>query len=203
MKKVIALVLTVFIIFTLAACRADGDTENGNLANGSSSGGTQTNNTSIRNAAALLKNIWDSYGDDERFSVVGGDYSEENHKMGEPGNFSLEDATALDSSLGFPAASISNIDEAASLIHMMNGNTFTCGAFHIKDSRNTSIVTAAIRKNIQSRQWICGFPDKLVIANIDDYVVAMFGKQEVIDTFKSKMTDVYPNTEIICEEIIE
>ncbi len=196
MKKVMVLVLTVFIMLSLSACRANGDTAN-------ATNESQSDNISIRDATTLLKNIWDSYGDDERFSVVGGDYSEENHKMGEPGKFSLEDTTALDSSLGFPAASISNIDEAASLIHMMNGNTFTCGAFHITDSRNAAIITTAIRKNIQNRQWICGSPDRLVIAIIDDYIVAMFGEQEVIDTFKNKMTDVYPNTEIVCEEIIE
>ena len=44
---------------------------------------------------------------------------------GAPGNFSMDDADLLDSSLGFPAAEAGKIDGAASLVHMMNLNTFT------------------------------------------------------------------------------
>lgn len=203
MKKMMAFTFTVLMLFSFAACGAKEEDVNGDSTNDSQSDGTHTDDKSIRDAATLLQNIWDSYGEDERFSVVGGDFSDANHKMDEPGIFNLEDATALDASLGFPADSISNIDEAASLIHMMNGNTFTCGAFHIKDVNNKDVVTTAIRKNIQNRQWICGFPDKFVIAEIDDYIVAMFGDAEVIDLFKKKMTAVYSNALIVCDEMIE
>lgn len=201
MKKMIAFTLTVLMLFSFAACGADAGTENENSTNESQTETGQTNGKA--DAVALLKNIWDSYGADERFSVVGGDYSAENNKMDEPGIFSLEDQDALDASLAFPAAAIADIDEAASLIHMMNGNTFTCGAFHIKDVNNMDAVTTAIKGNIQNRQWICGFPDKFVIAAIDDYIIAMFGDAEVIDNFKGKMTAVYSNAEIVCDEMIE
>lgn len=40
----------------------------------------------------------------------------------------------MEVNLGFPAAQLDAVDGAASLIHMMNGNTFTCGAFHVKDA---------------------------------------------------------------------
>ncbi len=201
MKKMIAFTFTVLMLFSFAACGADSGTENENSTNESQTETSQTNGKA--DAVDLLKNIWDSYGADERFSVIGGDYSPENNKMDEPGIFSLEDHDALDAYLAFPAASISDIDEAASLIHMMNGNTFTCGAFHIKDVNNRDAVTTAIKENIQNRQWICGFPDKFVIAAIDDYIIAMFGDAEVIDNFKGKMTAVYSNAEIVCDEMIE
>ena len=58
-----------------------------------------------------------------------------NMRDGAPGNFSMDDADLLDSSLGFPAAEAGKIDGAASLVHMMNLNTFTCGAFHVKRQR--------------------------------------------------------------------
>ena len=195
MKRFFLLCLTGFMMISILAC--------GNQTNHPTNESTEQTTNSIPDAVSLLTTVWNSYQEEEKFSVMGGDFSEENQNMNGPGTYGLEDGAALDSTLGFPADSIAKIDDAASLVHMMNANTFTCGAFHVIDSNDFDSTAASIKENILNRQWLCGFPDKLVIASVDNYIVSMFGDTQLIDTFKQKLTTAYPSVEIICEEAIQ
>ena len=121
---------------------------------------------------------------------------------GAPGNYSMDDADLLDSSLGFPAAEAGKIDGAASLVHMMNLNTFTCGAFHVKDSADVAALCASLRENILDRHWMCGFPDKLVIVTVGDYVVSVYGYTDLVDTFTAKLAAAYPSAKTVSDDPI-
>lgn len=189
MKKILAIVLAALLTLSLAACA-------GNKTP------TDSNTSSVESALALLTAVWDSYNEDDKFPVAGGDMTEENMSMDGPGKFGVEDGAVLDTTLGFPAASADKIDEAASLVHMMNANTFTCGVFHVKDAGTVADVCAAVKDNIMGRQWICGFPDKLVIVKVDDYIVSFFGTSDIVDTFKTNLTAVYAFAETVCDEPI-
>lgn len=193
MKKFLAIILTALFIISLAACNG-----NDNPANADSS----ENESAVKSSLELLTTVWDSYADDEKFPAAGGDMSEENIAMDAPGKFGIDDTAALDSTLGFPEASADKIDDAASLVHMMNANTFTCGAFHAKTAGDIDEISAALKDNIMQRQWMCGFPDKLIIVKIDGYIVSFFGENEIIDTFKNKLTSAYASAEILCDEPI-
>ena len=93
------------------------------------------------------------------------------------------------------------IDDAASMMHMMNANTFTAGAYHIADAANQQAFCDKLKDNIMNRQWMCGFPDTLIIVTIgDNYVVSAFGNAEVIETFKTKLTAEYPVAQVLYEE---
>ena len=154
-------------------------------------------------ALDILTTVWASYGDDEKFPAAGGDFDEANSVMDGPGRYGIQDTEALDSVFGLPASAAGQIDGAASLMHMMNANTFTCGAFHVSNADDVQAVADALKDNILQRQWMCGFPDKLVIIQIDDYVISAFGKQEPMDTFQSKPLAVYENASVLYDEPIE
>ena len=119
---------------------------------------------------------------------------------GAPGKFATTDGAALDSSLGFPAAQADKLDDAASMVHMMNANTFTCGAFHAADAADTEAITAAIKENIMQRQWMCGFPDKLVIITVDGYILAAFGAEDLLDTFAANVKAEFDTAKTVCDE---
>jgi len=102
--------------------------------------------------------------------------------------------------LGFPAADAEKIDNAASIMHMMNANTFTCGAYHLKNADDVKSVAADLKENVMGRQWMCGFPDKLVVISVDDYLVSVFGNEELVNTFKDKLTQTYENAKVISED---
>ena len=189
MKKTLAILLAVLLTLAFAAC-------GGKPAAGSQGEGE----TAIGSALELLTTVWAGYGEEERFAAAGGDMSEENMTMDGPGKFSLSDAAALDTTLGFPAAAVDKIDDAASLVHMMNANTFTCGVYHVKDAAALPELATALQENILQRQWMCGFPDRLVIMEAGGYVVAFFGEEGITATFQEKVAAAYPAAETLCNE---
>jgi len=210
MKRLLILFLTVILTFSLAACKSKEDKTD---TEDKATSAKQTSDTedskkpdkepaSVKSALELLNTVWDSYAEDEKFAAAGGDMSEENMVMDAPGKYGLEDTDALDSALGFPADSAAKIDDAASLVHMMNANTFTCGVFHVKNDADTDTLATALKEHIMQRQWICGFPDKLVILTVDNYIVSFFGENELIDTFQAKVTAAYSSAKTVCEEPI-
>ena len=151
----------------------------------------------------LLNTVWKSYSEDDKFPASGGDYSEENAKDDAPGKFDVSDSAVLESTLAVPEDSGDLLKNAASLTHMMNLNTFTAGAFQLKDSKNADKFAKAMKESIENRRWVCGFPDKFVIIKVNGYVVSAFGAEDLIDTFKSKTLKAYQDAKVYCEENIE
>lgn len=142
---------------------------------------------------AILSTVWASYQEDEKFPPVGGDFSEANNNPNGPGRYDLSDAEAIDSMFGMPQASVAKLEDAASLMHMMNANTFTGSAFLVKDGEDVNAIAEEMHNNILSRQWMCGIPDKTVLFVIDNNIIAAFGERGIIDNFKSKLTAAYPD----------
>lgn len=198
MKKALSIVLAVLLILFVLSLSACGGKETPAGA-GDSSGG-QNSEPVAESALELLTKVWDGYGEDDKFPAIGGDLSEEHVTDGAPGVFGVDDADMLDATLGFPAASAGEIDDAASLMHMMNGNTFTCGAFRTGDGGIAADLAALIKDNVMHRQWMCGFPEKLVIVTVDNYVVSCFGAGDLVDGFKTRLTAVYAPAEVYCDE---
>ena len=198
MKKIVTLLLAAALLLSLAAC-GNGGKET--TANGEET--TVSQAVESKDPLTVLQTVWASYADDEKFAVAGGDMSEENSKMDEPGVFSLENKEELDATLGLSAEASEKVESAASLVHMMNANTFTCGAFKVKNADDVQALADMLKDNILKRQWMCGFPDKLIVASVDDVVLAFFGKNDNLDTFKAKLTAAYESAEVISESPIE
>lgn len=182
MKKILALLLAAVMVLSLAAC-----TNKGSEGGATSPSGAQTNQP--KSALEILEKVWSKYSTDEKFPATGG--SEKQMKEDMPGKFDVSDAEALDFELGFPKANASEIDDAASLMHMLNQNNFSCGVYHVKDSGNVEALAGKIKENILARQWLCGFPEKLVILTVGDYIVSVFGAGELTDTFIAKLSAEY------------
>lgn len=182
MKKILALLLAAVMVLSLAAC-----SDKGSEGGATSPSGAQTNQP--KSALEILEKVWSKYSADEKFPATGG--SEKQMKEDMPGKFDVSDAEALDFELGFPKANASEIDDAASLMHMLNQNNFSCGVYHVKDSGNVEALAGKIKENILARQWLCGFPEKLVILTIGDYIVSVFGAGELTDTFVAKLSAEY------------
>ena len=182
MKKIIAIALAAVTVLSFAACTKQNG-ENGTTTP-SAAAKEQT-----KSALEILEKVWSKYSTDEKFPATGG--SEKNIKDGMPGKFDVADGESLDFELGFPKAQAAEINDAASLMHMLNQNTFSRGVFHVKNSGDTAALAGKIRDNILNRQWLCGFPEKLVILTVGDYIVSVFGAAELTDTFTAKLSAEY------------
>ena len=181
MKKSLMAALAVFLLAALTACGG----KNAAKENG------------IADSLELLKTVWESWPEDQAFSAAGGDSEE--MVMDGPGSFSTENADALDAALAFPASEAEKIDDAASLVHMMNANTFTAGAFRLRDAKDSEAVAEAVKTGLSGRQWLCGFPEEYLIASVDNYLVSVFGTAELVETFKTQLDSVYENVSVLSE----
>ncbi len=211
MKKIIAIMTAILLVLTLAACNSADDNDTTadtnapaqtNDATDSAKDEASAPETTDSAALNVLNTVWATYADDEKFPGAGGDMSEENMNMEGPGIYGLADTEALDATLGIPAASVEKIDGAASLVHMMNANTFTAGAYNLKNAADAETLADELKNNIQGRQWMCGFPEKLVIMNVDGVVVSAFGNGEIIDNFVSKVEASFASAETLVDEPI-
>lgn len=191
MKKTVVLWAAVLTVCILTGCA------------GMQGGAGSTQQDAPEDALELLRSVWDSYEENEKFAAAGGDYSEENQKMDEPGRFSVSDGELLDNVLGFPQESVSEIDDAASLMHMMNANTFTCGVYRVKEEDGIAALSQTVKAHILKRQWVCGFPDKLTIMQMGQYLIVVFGDEEFVDTFSGRLMDLYGDAVILSEDPIQ
>lgn len=154
----------------------------------------------VDDALTILNAIWNTYSDEEKFPAAGGD--SEHAVDGAPGSFDVSNADSLSYLLTFPADDASLIDSAASLVHMMNMNTFTCGAFHVADANNVARLADDLRTTIQAKRWMCGFPDKLVIVTVGQSVLSVYGNEELVNTFRDKLLTSYSVAAAVYDEAI-
>ena len=190
MKRTVAIVLSGLLMIGLIGCGKKAETPGDT---------TVTEAVAATDATDLLTQVWNSYDDADKFAIGGGDYN--NMVMDAPGKFDVSMVEDLDAMLGLPQSCASMIDDAASVMHMMNANTFTAGAYHVADTANQQAVVDSLKENIMNRQWMCGFPDTLIVAKVgSEYVVSAFGNAEIIENFKNKLSETFSLTDIVYEE---
>lgn len=190
MKKSISLLVAIFMMLTVfTGCRA---------AEPEQTGG---NDSAGETALEVLQKVWDRFSEEEKFPVYGGDA--ENMVDGAPGQFSTGDTDGLMHNLLVPQSRVAEIDQAASMIHGMMVNNFTCGVFRLKSGVDAASFADAMRTAFKDNRWLCGTPEQLLLAVIEgEYVVAAFGLGDVLDVFQSRLTLVYPSAQIKYAESI-
>lgn len=152
-------------------------------------------------ALTVLENIWAKYGDDEKFAVMGGNI--ESAVMDAPGVFDLAYPDGLTYNLLVPADQIPNVAGAASMIHAMNANTFTCGVFQLAEGVSAQDFAAAMNGAIAGNMWMCGFPERQVIASFEDgCVLVAFGVGDAMTPFFTHLQEAYPEANILFDEPI-
>jgi len=149
---------------------------------------------------AILETVWNTYSDDERFPAAGGDSS--HAADGAPGSFDVSSADSLGYMLTFPTDDASLIDSAASLVHMMNLNTFTCGAFRAVNAQDVTKLADDLHTTVQAKHWMCGFPEKLVIATVGQCVISVYGNENLVNTFRDKLLASYSAAAVVYDEAI-
>ncbi len=185
-KRIAAALLVAMLALCLTAC-----------------GGGKNNEVStveITDAAEVLNTVWAAFDEDYKFPVGGGD--SENMSMEGPAAFDISKADELEYQVCFPAAMAEKIDGAATMLHMMNANTFTAGAYHLTDAADMKDVAEAVKERTVNNQWMCGFPETLIIVQVsDDYMVSAYGAGDLVDVFKAELLEAYEGaTAVLVEE---
>ena len=138
-----------------------------------------------KSALEMLQIIFDKYNaaqatDDTKLWVCGGNINNFDTCNPEgPAAFVALDNEDYNQNLGFPAAEAGKIVSAASMFNMMNANTFNCFTIQLTEDTDVDATINTLKDNILARQWICGSPEKLVIAKAPgNYIIAVWGVVE-------------------------
>ena len=188
MKKIISAVLVLTLALSLAAC------------GGKTAEPTVPAQEQPGSALEILENTWTGYAEEEKFPVIGGSMSAPVDNA--PGAYDLADEN-ISYQLLIPAEQLANVTEAASMIHMMNANSFTCAAYTLAEGVTAADFGAAMKDAVMNNQWMCGFPDRLLVKAFGDtYVVVAFGVNDAMDPFEKNLNAAYPGMETIASENI-
>ncbi len=187
-KRLVFMTVAVIFLFSMAACGKE---------SGSQDSGKET--VEVKDSLEILTKVWEGYSEENKFTITGGDYN--NMTDNAPGKFDVTDKESLRSLLVVPEDGAELIDDGASMIHMMNANTFTGAAFHVKDAADVKTFEDSLKEAVLNNQWMCGFPEKLVLCQLgEQYVVSAFGNGEMIEYFKTQLQEQYPGVTVVAEE---
>ena len=182
-KRILCATLAVVMVVALAACGAAPKDD--------------ANKVTIESPVALLDSVWSTFAEEEKFPVMGGNNYEApvNDAAGE---FDISDVEGATATLHITEDSLKLVDKVGTITHAMNANTFSAAAYHLADAANAETLANSLKDSIKSTQWMCGFPDTLIIFTVaDEYVVAAFGNAEAIESFKTKLATVYGESAVL------
>ena len=188
MKKLLALILVLVMGLSLVACGGNANTEKPAV-------------DAPASALEVLETIWAGYGEDDKFAVMGG--NPEGGVMDAPAVWDAEYLLDLSYSLQMTEADMENVADAATMIHMMNSNNFTGAVVNLKEGVDKAGFAATAKDAIQNARWMCGFPEKLIVADMGgQYLLIAFGINDAMDPFEAKLTEAYPNASVLYNEAI-
>lgn len=192
MKKMISALLALVMVLSLTACGAKNE---------------PAETVQIESALSVLENTWAKFPEDEQFYVYGGDMETHTQKMEQdetyqmpvgPGAYDMTYGENLPYILLIPAEQIANVDEAATMIHGMLANNFTSGVVHLAEGADVAAFTAAVHEAIKTNPWMCGFPEKELIADLGgNYVLIAFGVNDAMNPFQTHFVEAYPSAQIV------
>ncbi len=179
MKKLIALLLALTLVVAFAGC--------------------EKKEEKVETVAALtaLETAWNAMPDEQKPFAFGGGY--ETMVDNAPGAVPAEDTAFMSNILLIPEAELAKVSAAASVLHAMNTNTFCVGALNLVEGADYGAFATTMRDAIQSNRWMCGFPEKLHIANVGNCLVIAYGNGELVDNFCGNLA----NATVLYDEAIQ
>ena len=203
MKKYTTFFLIFALILSMAGCRTTvpGNSDPSASQTPSTNQSVPSGQTQANSAQEILTAIWNKYPASERFSVYGGMVN--NSVDNAPGNLDLTFKDEIMSKYLIPEDRLSQVQEGASLVHLMNSNLFTAAVFRLNAGVSAQDFAKAVREALQKNRWLCGQPDKLLITQPQsDYVLISFGSEDVMNSFTTYSQQAFPQSTTFHSEAI-
>lgn len=207
MKRILAFVLAAMATLALAACtnsktqnsddKSNSSTSSTPADNSSSSAETDPAGSAYDDPVAVLETAWAAYPEADKFPVFGGSTDVATQYDSKPGPFTLTMKDEMGNNLKVPESIMPQIKSAASMIHMMNANTFTSAVFEVDG--DIDAFSTALVDSVNNTQWMCGFPETVITVKVDGYLIMAFGNGEIIEAFKNAATTAVEGAVLVHE----
>lgn len=193
MKKLLSILLAFMMVISIVGCSSNEPS--------STPSNTEPQSPVIESAVDFYTEVWAAFGADNQFPASGGDA--DNAAEG-PAKFALSEANA--DSFKHMLKVTDELydmldDDVATLQHMMNLNTFSSAVAKLKDPSKTSEFAEAYKTAIQGQRWMCGFPDKVVVISVGDYVVMAYGHEGNIDNLVAACSSVEEGSTVLVDDV--
>ena len=199
MRKKISILLVIMMSFTMLVLTGCNNTKDNTNDSSNMDDTSNPSAPSIESALAFYTEVWAAFSEDNKFSCIGGDVE---HSTEGPGQFLLTEENA-DSFKYLILVTDELYDmlenDVATLQHMMNTNTFSSAVAKLKDPGKASEFAEAYKTAIQGQQWMCGFPDKVVVISVGDYVVMAYGLEENIENLVAACSAVEEQSTVLVD----
>ena len=227
MKKILALILASLMLVACVACgnnqtndttdpvvtdapETDAPETDAPETDAPETDAPETDAPVAENALEILEKVWASYADEDKFMAAGGFGDTMNWEGA--GNIPTDNEEALLTAQSYfvmTEDAIAMVDEIAHLMHGMNANTFTAGAFHLKADADKDAFIASVTDSVKNNHWMCGSPEKFVVITLGDYIITAFGHAGVtefsantVPTFVEKVQAAYETATVVVEEVL-
>ena len=213
MKRILALTLAVLMLaMCFVACGKTEDPNTDDTNNTENNGEQNTEaDPAYKSALELLTTILNGYNatatEETKLYVVGGNMLNfETCNPEGPAEFVALADTDYNENLGIAVEDVAKIDGAASMHNMMNANMFTSYAIHVKADADIDALAESLKTSILARHWICGSPDKLVIAKApSNYLIVTWGVSVdggIVNPYTQSFATVVEGSSIVSESPI-
>ncbi|MBE6599459.1 MAG: hypothetical protein E7638_08465 [Ruminococcaceae bacterium] len=118
-----------------------------------------------------------------------------------PGTIDLSNTDNLYPTL-LPSDQADKLQSAACFYNMMNMNNGTFSAFELKDAAEAEAVAGALKDAITGNQWMCGFPERYLIVNVDGVIISAFGLTDAVNAMKDAVTEAHTGAEVLFDEAL-
>ena len=185
-KSIMSIILSVIMVLGLTGCQTSKGTSVADDVD-----------KAYPDAVSVLEEGWNQIP--EQFPASGGSF--ENAVDNAPGKVDITNTDALTYTFLVPEEVQKDITDAASIMHMMNANTFTAVALHLNEM-STEDAATQIKEGFLNNQFMCGFPDKIKIVSMGNYVVYAYGKTDNVDNFMKGIENLEHAT-VVADEIYQ
>lgn len=189
MKKIIALILAA-AMFSLAISLVS-----------CGKGNDENPDSNYKSSLELLKKVWGLYSKDEKFPASGGNSI---FSSGKPAAVNTVKNKDFIKSVTYITDELLDevAEDAASLAHSMNAIAFSSAVFRLKNPSDASDFADNYKNAVQDTHWLCGFPDRVIVVSVGEYVIVAFGYEDLIDTFKAKCLEADSGARILVDEAV-
>ena len=226
MKKILVLTLAALMLLACVACgnnNADDTTADNTVTEAPETNAPETNAPetnapeteapeveapAIESALEILNTVWASYAEEDMFMAAGG--FGDNMNWEGAGSIPTDNEEALLTAQAYfvmDETAIAMVEEIAHLMHGMNANTFTAGAFKLKADADKDAFIASVTESVKNNRWMCGSPEKFVVITLGDYIITAFGhagasefSANTIPVFVDNVKACYASAEVVVEE---
>lgn len=203
MKKFVSVMMALAMLLSLTACGGNSAAE--------TTVPTETAGVEApASALEILENTWANFPEEEKFAIYGGSFETHAAKMAEdetyqpashPESYDMAYAEGLSYSLYIPVETVASVEEAATMTHMMNANTFSAGVVRLNADTDVKALGDTMKDVLMNNMWICGQPEQLLIAVVGgNYMLIGFGVNDAMNPFVTHFTEAYPAAEILYNE---